>query len=337
MSSDLLKTVCQAFQWYMDATNRSIQQSEILKNKLHEGNKNLSEVLEDPQAFELVSKVIQAYFQNVNVRHTNLKERTEILDKQDNVLQELEDFRTRTFFLPPAKYEHTFAIIKPNGYLQREMIRDMIESAGFRVVNQKTLNISTESAALLYAEHQGKSFYDGLIEFITEGPSVLMVLEKENAIQDWRTLIGPPSLSERTKYPGCLRSLFGSSENVTRNGLHGSDSFEAAQREMGIFDMRLDNDKDFIPSPLPITSERVRACVMFLSDYDFHPLEEMIALCKIRGLRIIRVTKPEYLSHFNGKHSTQECLIVEGTRPNIYPLRLMRGVLDVFDFTPVRE
>ncbi len=129
--------------------------------------------------------------------------------------------------------ERTYAMIKPDGVkrgLTGEVIR-RIEQKGFRIVGLKQIVISQETARTHYGEHEGKPFFEGLVSFITSGPVVAMVLEGENAILEWRKMMG--ATNPKDAAPGTLRGDFATimDENVA----HGSDAPETAEREIGIF------------------------------------------------------------------------------------------------------
>lgn len=88
--------------------------------------------------------------------------------------------------------ERTFSIVKPNAVAKNVIgaIFNRFESAGFKIVGSKMLHLSKEQAEGFYAEHRGKPFFDGLVEFMTSGPVVVSVLEGENAVQRHRDLMG---------------------------------------------------------------------------------------------------------------------------------------------------
>ena len=124
-------------------------------------------------------------------------------------------------------------MIKPDGVkrgLTGEVIR-RIEQKGFRIVGLKQLVISRETAETHYGEHRDKPFFAGLVSFITSGPVVAMVLEGENAILEWRKMMG--ATNPKDAAPGTIRGDFATilDENVA----HGSDAPETAEREIGIF------------------------------------------------------------------------------------------------------
>jgi nucleoside-diphosphate kinase len=129
--------------------------------------------------------------------------------------------------------ERTYAMVKPDGVkrgLTGEVIR-RIEHKGFRIVGMKLMTITRETAETHYGEHKGKPFFEGLVSFITSGPVVAMVLEGENAILEWRKMMGATNPKDAT--PGTIRGDLATilDENVA----HGSDAPETAEREIGIF------------------------------------------------------------------------------------------------------
>lgn len=135
--------------------------------------------------------------------------------------------------------EYTFSMIKPDAVRARNTgkIIDLIEQNNFAIIFMQKVQFSKEIAEHFYEEHQGKSFFEKLISYITSGPIIVMILAKENAIIDWRTLMGP---TDSTKAPeGTIRYLFGT--DITENAVHGSDSPETAQREIGLFFPKLNS------------------------------------------------------------------------------------------------
>lgn len=124
-------------------------------------------------------------------------------------------------------------IIKPNA-LQRELIGEIIsrfEKRGLKIVAMKLTVITKEKAQEHYKEHQGKDFYDSLVEFITSGPSVVMVLEGENVIEVVRMMCGATDPMKADS--GTIRGDFGM--RIRQNIIHASDSDRSASREIGIF------------------------------------------------------------------------------------------------------
>ena len=129
--------------------------------------------------------------------------------------------------------QRTLAILKPDG-VQKHVIGKIItkiEQAGFKIVAGKMVKMNKTMAEAFYRDHKGKPFYEPLVEFMTEGPSVLCVLEKENAIEDYRALMG--STDPEKAEAGTIRKDF--AENIRRNAVHGSDSPENAKREIAFF------------------------------------------------------------------------------------------------------
>lgn len=127
----------------------------------------------------------------------------------------------------------TLTLIKPyaveSGYAGPILAR--INEAGFRIVAMKYLQISRRMAAEFYNIHMGKPFYERLCDFMCAGPMIAAILEKENAVEDYRKLIG--ATDPRAAHEGTLRKLFGAS--VELNAVHGSDSDESAVRESDFF------------------------------------------------------------------------------------------------------
>lgn len=127
----------------------------------------------------------------------------------------------------------TFTIIKPNAVGNRHIgdVCTMIEEAGFRIVAMKMIYLSRNDAERFYYEHKGRSYFRNIHLFMTAGPSVVMVLEKDNAVLDYRKLIGPtnPALAEE----GTIRKRY--AESKTRNAVHASDSDENAAKEIAFF------------------------------------------------------------------------------------------------------
>ncbi len=127
----------------------------------------------------------------------------------------------------------TLAIIKPDG-IEKNLIGEIInkiEKNGFKILTLKMTQLNVESASGFYEEHKGKSFFDGLIKYMTEGACIPMVLEKENAVEDFRILIGATDPHKAAE--GTIRKLF--ADSVTRNIIHGSDSSENAFKEISYF------------------------------------------------------------------------------------------------------
>ncbi|KAJ6247282.1 nucleoside diphosphate kinase [Anaeramoeba flamelloides] len=129
--------------------------------------------------------------------------------------------------------ERTFIAIKPDG-VQRKLIGEIVarfEKKGLKLVGCKLIQPSRKLAEKHYAEHKGKPFYEGLLDFITSGPVFAMVWEGKEVVSTARSLIG---LTDPKKSPmNTIRGDFGI--DVGRNIIHGSDSVESAQREIGLW------------------------------------------------------------------------------------------------------
>jgi len=129
--------------------------------------------------------------------------------------------------------ERTFAMIKPDG-VQRGLIGEIIsrlEKRGIQIAALKMITISPELARTHYAEHQDKPFFSDLVDFITSGPVVAMVLESEEVIGALRTMMGVTD--PRQAAPGTIRGDLALS--VRHNLIHGSDSPTSAVREIALF------------------------------------------------------------------------------------------------------
>lgn len=129
--------------------------------------------------------------------------------------------------------ERTLAILKPD-CVRKELIGEVlrrIQDAGFAVRALKMVKLTKQEAEGFYAVHEGKPFFDELTDFMSSGPCVPLVLEKDNAIADFRTLIGATNPEEADE--GTIRNAF--ADSVGENIVHGSDSVENGQKEAGYF------------------------------------------------------------------------------------------------------
>ena len=102
-----------------------------------------------------------------------------------------------------------------------------INEAGFKIIAMKYTKLSAEKAGEFYAVHSARPFYGELVDFMSSGPIVAAILEKENAVEEFRTLIGATNPAEAA--PGTIRALF--AKNIGENAVHGSDSNENAKIE----------------------------------------------------------------------------------------------------------
>jgi nucleoside-diphosphate kinase len=129
--------------------------------------------------------------------------------------------------------ERTLAIIKPDAVAAGNTgaILSLIEKAGFKLLAMRMQRLTQAEAEGFYAVHKGKGFYDELIAFMTEGPVVLIALEREDAVAEWRRVMGATNPEKAD--PGTVRKLYGT--NMGRNASHGSDSPENAAIELAWF------------------------------------------------------------------------------------------------------
>lgn len=127
----------------------------------------------------------------------------------------------------------TFAIIKPNAVRTGKTgpILAMINEAGFEIVAMRMVQLTKLQAEAFYEVHKERPFYSSLVDFMTSGPVFAMILKHENAVEEFRKLIGAtdPEKAE----PGTIRKIFAVS--VQMNAIHGSDSNENAERESNFF------------------------------------------------------------------------------------------------------
>ena len=129
--------------------------------------------------------------------------------------------------------ERTYSMIKPDGVRNKHIgeIINRFERAGLTIERMELGMVTPEEAKANYKEHEGKSFYEGLIKYITSGPVVKMVISGEGAVAKCRSLMGATNPANAA--PGTIRGDFGlvMDENV----IHGSDSVASAEREIGVF------------------------------------------------------------------------------------------------------
>lgn len=127
----------------------------------------------------------------------------------------------------------TFALIKPDAVRAGNTgkIIDLIEKNGFDVLRLQKGMVDSAMAERFYAVHKDRPFFKDLITFITSGPVVVMALGKENAVQEWRKLMGATDPLKADE--GTIRKLFGAS--ISENAVHGSDAPETAHEELSLF------------------------------------------------------------------------------------------------------
>ena len=128
----------------------------------------------------------------------------------------------------------TFAIIKPDAVAKQNALGSIISTigvSGFGILEMCQVHMTVDEAKEFYAVHVDRPFYDSLCEFMSSGPCVVLALEKENAVQEWRDLIGATNPAEALGHT--IRSTWG--DSIDRNAVHGSDSDENAQIEIQFF------------------------------------------------------------------------------------------------------
>jgi len=129
--------------------------------------------------------------------------------------------------------ERTYLMVKPDG-VQRNLVGEIItrfEKRGFKIVGLKMLRISRELAEKHYGEHVGKPFFEPLVQYITSGPVVAMVIEGKDAVSAAREMMGATNPLKAA--PGTIRGGYGI--DIGRNVIHGSDSPASAAREIALF------------------------------------------------------------------------------------------------------
>ena len=129
--------------------------------------------------------------------------------------------------------ERTFAMVKPDAVAKGHTgeILAMIGKHGFRIVAMKTKRISKPEAEAFYAIHREKPFFSGLVTFMTEGPVLVLVLERDEAVAKWREVMGATNPANAAE--GTIRKLY--AENIERNTVHGSDAADTAAQEIPFF------------------------------------------------------------------------------------------------------
>jgi nucleoside-diphosphate kinase len=129
--------------------------------------------------------------------------------------------------------QRTFSIIKPDAVAAGHAgaILSILEDAGFRLLGCRMLRMRKEQAREFYAVHRARPFYDSLVAFMTEGPVIVLALEREDAIAKLREVMG--STNPANAAEGTIRKLFAAS--IERNAIHGSDAPETAQTELSFF------------------------------------------------------------------------------------------------------
>ncbi|KAF5179565.1 Nucleoside diphosphate kinase [Thalictrum thalictroides] len=133
-----------------------------------------------------------------------------------------------------TKKEKTLAMIKPDGLNYTDDFKRIVNDFGFSILRELTMQLDEDDVKLFYAEHSKRSFFPNLVKYMTSGPVFVMVLEKVNAVADWRALIGPTDARKaKITDPHSIRAMCGLDSQ--RNCVHGSDSLQSATREISFF------------------------------------------------------------------------------------------------------
>ncbi len=132
----------------------------------------------------------------------------------------------------------TFTMLKPDSVINGHMgaIIDKITGAGFKIIAMKYTRLNEQTAGMFYEVHKERPFYKDLVSYMSSGPIVAIILEKDNAIEDFRTLIGATDPAKAA--PGTIRNLY--AKSIDANAVHGSDSDENADVEGNFFFSKLE-------------------------------------------------------------------------------------------------
>ena len=132
-----------------------------------------------------------------------------------------------------SNIEQTLSIIKPDAVERNldEKIKSIFVKEGFKIVKEKKIKLEKDDAEKFYKVHETKPFYNDLCEYLSSGPIVTMVLEKENAVSSNRQIMG--ATDPKNAEEGTIRKQFGIS--IDKNSVHGSDSIENAKKEINFF------------------------------------------------------------------------------------------------------
>ncbi len=129
--------------------------------------------------------------------------------------------------------QRTFSIIKPDAVAagQAGAILALLEKSGFKILGLKMLQLTQKQAEGFYEVHKERPFYGSLVKFMTEGPVIVMALEREDAVTKLREVMGATNPANAAE--GTVRKLF--AKSIERNCIHGSDALETAAQELGYF------------------------------------------------------------------------------------------------------
>lgn len=154
-----------------------------------------------------------------------------IYSRQLKIVGYADDYTRNKFEMQKGK---TFAMIKPDSYMNIGKIINLVEEQGFTISNIKMAKLTPQDAEKFYAEHKGKPFFRGLVEHMSSDLVVGLELVSDNCVAKWRELLGPTNPQQaKSESPNSIRALFG--EEGVRNSAHGSDSSSSAVRELEFF------------------------------------------------------------------------------------------------------
>ncbi|KAJ2076343.1 hypothetical protein GGI09_008452, partial [Coemansia sp. S100] len=142
------------------------------------------------------------------------------------------------FLMQRADDAHcTLALVKPDVAQDAQAVATIIgriTARGYTIKDRVEITLSRAQASAFYAEHSGKPFFEGLVAFMSSGPTIALLLEGDDVVRGWRMMVGPTSpATARQQMPQSIRALLG--DDGPRNAVHGSDSAESAQRELSFF------------------------------------------------------------------------------------------------------
>ena len=132
-----------------------------------------------------------------------------------------------------SSLEQTLSIIKPDAVERdlQEKIKEKFKNNSFKIIKEKKIHITKTEAEDFYRVHESKPFYEDLCNYLSSGPIIVMILEKESAVTENRKLMG--ATDPKKAEDGTLRKMFGIS--IDKNSVHGSDSIENAKKEIDFF------------------------------------------------------------------------------------------------------
>ncbi|XP_069108092.1 thioredoxin domain-containing protein 3 homolog isoform X33 [Argopecten irradians] len=157
------------------------------------------------------------------------------------------------FFFP---MQQTMAVIKPDALGTKDEIIEKVHDAGFKIAARKETQLSREIAEEFYSDHKDKDYYNDLVEHMASGPTMFMVLSREDAVEGWRSLIGPTDPEKaKEESPESLRALYGG--DILKNAVHGSSNPERAKEHIQkIFDEEEMQDQGDIEPPTEQAEEQ---------------------------------------------------------------------------------